>query len=875
MSTPPPPSSDTAPDAAGRWRFGAAAFDERTLQLSVRGVEIAVPRKSLLVLHVLLRHAGEVVTKDELIETCWPGRILSDTVLTTTVSRLREALSDDDQALIQTVKGYGYRLQAPVSYDGPAPVLAPRLNLQAGDHPPGRPEWRLTESLGAGGQADVWLGRDASGKTCVFKFAIDRRAVSGLKREVAIGRLLRDAAGEDAGFLQPLDWSFDTQPAFLASDYIAGGSLEQWSGSHGGPAAVPLELRLDLAAQCAELLALAHAAGVLHKDLKPANVLIDDSGAAPRALLCDFGSGAVLDRERLQRYALTRIGVSQQTLAADSSSGTPLYLAPEVLAGMSPTERSDIYSLGVLLFQLVVGDFRRPLAAGWEAEVPDELLREDIALTATGNPQRRLGDAAELARRLRSLDARREARGRELAEARRAEALQRELERHRQRRPLVLGIGALLVVGVVGLSLLGWKLSRALADARRHEALETSVNEFLQRDILAGAAPNAAGKPDPTMLDVLKRAQDKVAERFAGQPLQEGAVRTTLGSAWHLIGNDADAEDQLRKAIATLEALGDDALLEAALAHVVLGKNLSIRGIAEYSEHFDRAEALAARSHDPERWKVIARSHLARARVHGFSGRASQALELLDPLHREVAARLPADDAFRLSVDTEYLTQLAQVGRYAEALSIAEVSLPVLTSGRSASPGNAAELRRTMAYLLRKQGKLEESYAVYADALQRFTTVFGANAAETLNTRREIAVRRADDAKTTAETDAALAELRSLLVPIRAAQGELSYSCAVTDAIVEAMIGASRWDSAEADARAAIVEAQTYDKETPLTLALGQSRLAHVLTQLHHYAEAAPLFEVAMPVIERDMEPEHPVYRLAEQRYAAFQAVGR
>lgn len=115
----------------------------------------------------------------------------------------------------------------------------------------------------------------------------------------------------------------------------------------------------------------------------------------------------------------------------------------------------------------------------------------------------------------------------------------------------------------------------------------------------------------------------------------------------------------------------------------------------------------------------------------------------------------------------------------------------------------------------------------------RFTTVLGA-AAETLTTRREIAVRRAADARTTADTDAAIA--------------------------------AGRWDTAEADARAAISEVQTYDKETPLTLALAQSRLAHVLMQLHRRSEAAPLFAAAMLVIDRDMEPGHPVYLLAEQR---------
>ncbi|MGQ0618750.1 MAG: tetratricopeptide repeat protein, partial [Panacagrimonas sp.] len=457
----------------------------------------------------------------------------------------------------------------------------------------------------------------------------------------------------------------------------------------------------------------------------------------------------------------------------------------------------------------------------------------------------------------------------ERREALRATALQKDLERHRQRRPWVIGVGGLLAAGLVVSSALGWKLKRALSESQRHETLATSVNEFLQRDILAGAAPDVAGKPDPTMIDVLKRAQDKVSERFAAQPLQEGVVRTTLGTAWHLIGNDADAEDQLRRAIAVLEKLGDEALLETAQAHAALGKNLSIRGIPEDEMHFDRAEALAARSDDPARWRVIVRSRLSRAQVHGFSGRIHQALALLEPLNREASARLPADDPLLLRLKSEYVMQLTNVGRAAEALEIAKRLLPLLTSGRGSNPGSAADLSRNIAMLLRKLGRSAESTAAYADALQRFTTVYGANAAETLATRRDIATDRARDG----EVDAALLELRGLIEPTRAAQGELNYSCAVLDAIVEAMIAAGRWNGAEADARAAIAELQTYDSEAALLMALAQSRLAHVLTRLERPAEAASLFEAAMPVIRREMEHEHPAYRLAERRYAEFKTV--
>jgi TolB-like protein/class 3 adenylate cyclase/cytochrome c-type biogenesis protein CcmH/NrfG len=97
-----------------RWSFGPAVLDERTLELQVKGRLVALERKPLEVLQHLLNHAGEAVTKDALLEAVWPGRILTETVLTKCIARLREVLKDDDQTIIKTVHGYGYRLITPV-----------------------------------------------------------------------------------------------------------------------------------------------------------------------------------------------------------------------------------------------------------------------------------------------------------------------------------------------------------------------------------------------------------------------------------------------------------------------------------------------------------------------------------------------------------------------------------------------------------------------------------------------------------------------------------------------------------------------------------------------------------------------------------------
>jgi TolB-like protein/DNA-binding winged helix-turn-helix (wHTH) protein/Tfp pilus assembly protein PilF len=97
-----------------RWTFGSAVLDESTMVLRVRGAPVDLERKSLEVLRFMLENAGKLVTKDQLLAAVWPGRIVTESVLTKCVYKLRDALGDTDQAIVTTVHGYGYRLDAPV-----------------------------------------------------------------------------------------------------------------------------------------------------------------------------------------------------------------------------------------------------------------------------------------------------------------------------------------------------------------------------------------------------------------------------------------------------------------------------------------------------------------------------------------------------------------------------------------------------------------------------------------------------------------------------------------------------------------------------------------------------------------------------------------
>ncbi|MCH8333566.1 protein kinase, partial [Candidatus Sumerlaeota bacterium] len=314
---------------------------------------------------------------------------------------------------------------------------------------PRRENWLLQEKIGEGGYGEVWLAaQEKTKEKRIFKFCFDPERVRGLRREVVLFRLLRETLGERDDIVRILDWQFDKPPYFLESEYTAAGDLVHWAESKGGLAAVPLETRLELVAQAAVALGAAHSVGVLHKDVKPSNILITEIAdrGEPRAGLTDFGIGLITNREALQAKGITAAGLTQTLFSSSGSSqsGTRLYMAPEVIEGKPATTLSDVYALGVLLYQIVVGDFSRSLASGWERDISHELLREDIRACVDGNPEHRLQGASELAHRLESLDERLAVRKSE----RKAKA---EAERWmRRRRVLTVGtaVAAVLIVGI-------------------------------------------------------------------------------------------------------------------------------------------------------------------------------------------------------------------------------------------------------------------------------------------------------------------------------------------------------------------------------------------------------------------------------------------
>ena len=157
----------------------------------------------------------------------------------------------------------------------------------AGLDVPNRPGWTLDKKLGEGGFGEVWLGVQQKLKDRrVFKFCFDAERLRSLKRELTLFRLLREALGDRTDIARLHEVKLDEPPFFLESDYTEGGNLLDWAQRQGGIATLPLDERLQIVAKAADAVAAAHSVGILHKDIKPSNILmraVDAGAAAARA----------------------------------------------------------------------------------------------------------------------------------------------------------------------------------------------------------------------------------------------------------------------------------------------------------------------------------------------------------------------------------------------------------------------------------------------------------------------------------------------------------------------------------------------------------------------------------------------------------------
>ncbi len=215
-------------------------------------------------------------------------------------------------------------------------------------------EYILEERLGTGGFGEVWKASHPvlSGEMAAVKIPTDPAFIENLKRE---GVILAGLAGEHIVEIKGLDPC--ANPPYMTMEYVSGKSLRQILSERKK---LPVRDAVDILLQALDGLAFAHGRNVVHHDIKPENILLTEAGVVK---LADFGLGRALEATA----SLMLQSGSLRTAAGSGITGTLRYMAPEQREGAKGDFRSDLYSLGVVFFEMITGEFPQG------AELPTEV----------------------------------------------------------------------------------------------------------------------------------------------------------------------------------------------------------------------------------------------------------------------------------------------------------------------------------------------------------------------------------------------------------------------------------------------------------------------------------------------------------------------
>jgi eukaryotic-like serine/threonine-protein kinase len=469
--------------------------------------------------------------------------------------------------------------------------------------------YRLIRVLGSGGMGEVFLAErdDASFRQEVaiklVPFALaDSERAGRLRRERQILAQL-----DHPNLVRVLDGGVapDGTP-YIAMEYVRGRSLRAWvKERHPG-----LNARLQHFLELCSAVSYAHQRLIVHRDIKPGNIMVDEHD---HARLLDFGIAKLLAPDQTDPN-LTSTGMAPATAA---------YSAPEQVMGTATTTATDIYQLGLVLYELLTGNMAQPVSHTSRASeverfvcrseptppsridpgehgvrLPARVARDFDTVVATAlqkQPERRYRSAEALADDIRRILAR------EPILARRDSVLYRA-RRFVERHAVATTAAVLLLVSVTGFALHERSLraeaerllidrDQALAQARAAQARSESVQRFLV-DMISGAAASQKGH-ELRVTDVLDTAQEGLQQRLADDPDTSLAVVDTLAGVRLSLGQNAKASSLLESAIPALEkAVGEDdpRLLDLLRRHV-----FAADAMADYSLKLELAERRYAR----------------------------------------------------------------------------------------------------------------------------------------------------------------------------------------------------------------------------------------------------------------------------------------
>ncbi|GAB3740707.1 hypothetical protein GCM10028794_25700 [Silanimonas algicola] len=413
--------------------------------------------------------------------------------------------------------------------------------------------WTLTERLGQGGMGSVFVAERDDGlfrqrvAVKILRRPADAEAASHLDAERA---LLAGLVHPGVARLYDGGSTPGGQP-FLVLEHVEGRPLNRWRHED----APTLEARLALFDRLCDAVAYAHRQFVVHCDLKPSNILVRADGTP---MLLDFG---------IARW----IGSDATDGASERRAGTyctPAYASPEQVAGGRPGVASDVFSLGIVLAELLAdapmqrgaGDIARParrpsdFAAGaalaWRRQLRGDL--DAIVAKATAlEPGARYPDVAALRSDLGRYRDHLPVSARPAAWPRRGLLF---LRRYRGG-AIAAGVGLAMAAGFTA------QLVQERDRAREAAATAEQVSQFMVGAFDAANVRLDGGQRDLRARDVLKAGAERIERDLAGQPGVQARLLLALGGAYASLGEDREAKSLLARAVALAEGRDEDALV--------------------------------------------------------------------------------------------------------------------------------------------------------------------------------------------------------------------------------------------------------------------------------------------------------------------------